>query len=84
MASLLTVMPFLLLFGIIFGNEDKDGWERFWKFASTRHPCLNHARVTIINDQQKGSIEAMSEVVSIADLLFLPSWEEHSHKCQEG
>jgi hypothetical protein len=38
---------FPVVFGIIYGNEDKDGWERFWKFASTQHPCLNHARVTI-------------------------------------
>ncbi len=42
---------FPVAFGIIFGNEDKDRWERFWKFASTQHPCLNHARVTIITDQ---------------------------------
>ena len=46
---------FHVALGIIFGNEDKDGWERFWKFASTRHPGLNHAWVTIITDQQKGS-----------------------------
>jgi hypothetical protein len=45
----------------MFGKEDKDGRKRFWKFASTRHPCLNHALVTIITDQQKGSIEAMAE-----------------------
>jgi len=61
---------FPVAFGIIFGNEDKDGWERFWKFASTRHPCLNHAWVTIITDQQKGSIEAMAEVVPKAVNFF--------------
>jgi hypothetical protein len=61
---------FPVAFGIIFGNEDKEGWERFWKFASTRHPCLNHARVTIITDQQKGSIKAMAKVLPKAVNFF--------------
>jgi hypothetical protein len=61
---------FPVAIGIIFGNEDKDGWERFWKFTSTQHPCLNHARVTIITDQQKGSIKAMAEVLPKAVNFF--------------
>ncbi len=61
---------FPVAFGIIFGNEDKERWERFWKFATSRHPCLNHARVTIITDQQKGSIEAMAEVLPKAVNFF--------------
>jgi hypothetical protein len=31
-------------FGIICCNKDKDEWDRFWKFATTRHACLNHLR----------------------------------------
>ncbi len=64
---------FPVAFGIIFGNKDKDGWKRFWKFASTRHPCLNHARVTIITDQQKGSIEAMAEVLPKVSTSSVPT-----------
>ncbi len=54
---------FPVAFGIIFGNEDKEGWNRFWRFATSQHPCLNHAWVTIITDQQKGLIEAMSDIL---------------------
>ena len=54
---------FPVAMAIIFGNEDKEGWSLFWKFASTIHPSLNHPSVTIITDQQKGSVEAMAEVI---------------------
>ncbi len=37
---------FPVAFGIIFGNEDKEGWDRFWRFATNQHPCLNHSRVS--------------------------------------
>ena len=50
-------------FGIVFGNDDKEGWELFWKFAKSNHPMLDGDKVTIITDQQKGSIEAMHEIL---------------------
>lgn len=61
---------FPVALGIIFGNEDKEGWSRFWTFAKTRHPSLNQPDVTIITDQQKGSIEAMEEVLPQAVNFF--------------
>jgi hypothetical protein len=29
---------------IIFGNGDKDGWARFWKFVKNIHPSIDHSR----------------------------------------
>ncbi len=40
-----------LAFGILFGNEDKEGWLQFWKFAKNLHPCLNDETITIITDR---------------------------------
>jgi len=40
-------------FGILFGNEDKEGWLQFWKFAKNLHPCLNNETITIITDQKR-------------------------------
>ena len=57
-------------FGIVFGNEDREGWGLFWKFAKTLHPTIDQRTVTIITDQQKGSIEAMKEVVPLAVNFF--------------
>jgi hypothetical protein len=50
-------------FGILFGNEDKEGWVQFWKFAKNLHPCLDNERITIITDQAKGLIESIREVL---------------------
>ena len=50
-------------FGIHFGNEDKDGWLQFWKFAKNLHPILDDETVTIITDQAKGLIEVVREVL---------------------
>ena len=35
----------------MFGNEDKEGWLSFWKFAKRQMPCLNTAEMTIITDR---------------------------------
>jgi hypothetical protein len=50
-------------FGILFGNEDKEGWVQFWKSAKNLHPCLDNERITIITDQAKGLIESIREVL---------------------
>jgi hypothetical protein len=60
-------------FGIVFGNEDKGGWVDFWKFAKKMHPALNTPETTIITDREKGSIEAMEEVLPLAVNFFVPS-----------
>jgi hypothetical protein len=61
---------FPVCFGILFGNEDKEGWTRFWKFATKIHPCINRPVTTVITDQQKGSIPAFAEVVPLAVNFF--------------
>jgi hypothetical protein len=60
-------------FGIVFGNEDKSGWVNFWMFAKKIHPALNTLETTIITDREKGSIEAMEEVLPLAVNFFVPS-----------
>ena len=54
---------FPVAIAIIFGNEDKDGWTRFWKFVKTIHPSIDDPRNTIITDQQKGYIPALNDVL---------------------
>jgi len=48
---------FPVAFGIVFGNEDKEGWEKFWHFTKNQHPCLDHPRITVITDQQKDPLK---------------------------
>ena len=52
-----------LSFAIMFGNEDKENWMRFWKFTVDLHPSINSPDVTIVSDQDKGSIAAVKEMV---------------------
>ena len=57
---------FPVAFGIIFGNEDKERWDYFSKFVKSCHPSINHAWVTVITNQQKGSVEALQVIVPLA------------------
>ena len=41
-------------------------------FAKTLHPTIDQRTVTIITDQQKGSIEAMKEVLPLAVNFSVP------------
>ena len=50
-------------FAIIFGNEDKEGWTKFWRFVLDLHPHLNSLEITIITDQDKGSKSAIAAVL---------------------
>ncbi len=34
---------FLIAFAILFGNEDKEGWDNLWRFALDLHPSLNQS-----------------------------------------
>ena len=54
---------FPVALAIIFGNEDRDGWTRFWKFVQRIHPTIQEPKNTIITDQQKGSIPALADVL---------------------
>jgi hypothetical protein len=65
-------------FGILFGNEDKEGWLQFWKFAKNLHHGLIDETVTIITDQARGLIKSRPQrrtVNHLLDaLLLLPHW----------
>jgi len=49
-----------LAFGIMFGNEDTGNWTKFWEFVKEIHPSVNTPTTTILADQDKGSIAAIS------------------------
>ncbi len=50
-------------FGILFGNEDKEGWFDFWEFAKSVHPSIDDTRVTIITNQAKGLTQSIADVL---------------------
>jgi hypothetical protein len=41
---------------MLFGNEDKENWIKFWKFVVSVHPTINNVKKTVITDQDKGSL----------------------------
>jgi hypothetical protein len=45
-----------LAFGIVFGNKDTGNWTKFWEFVKEIHPSVNTPTITILTDQDKGSI----------------------------
>ena len=57
---------FPIAFAIIFGNEDKEGWTKFWQYAVTLHPTINAPMITIITDQDKGSEAAVKACLPLA------------------
>jgi hypothetical protein len=60
-------------FAIMFGNENKESWGHFWRFAAKHHPSLNNPTNTLITDQDKGSIHAIKQYVPIGH-HFHCSW----------
>jgi len=52
-----------LAFGLLFGNEDTNNWTKFWRFVMKVHPSINSRSVTILTDQDKGSIAAVASEV---------------------
>jgi hypothetical protein len=57
---------FPIAFGIMFGNENKESWGEFWKFAAYHHPYLNDPKVTVITYQDKGSIHSIQTYLDAA------------------
>ncbi len=56
-----------LAFGLLFGNEDTKNWSKFWSYVKKIHPCIDSpAEVTILMDQDKGSIAAVEKEVKQA------------------
>ncbi len=48
-------------FAIIFGNENATSWMEFWRFIVQMHPLINRADITIVTDQDKGSMVGIDE-----------------------
>ncbi len=62
-----------LAFGLLFGNEDTKNWSKFWSYVKKIHPCINSPEVTILMDQDKGSIAAIEKEVNRQLNSFVPS-----------
>jgi hypothetical protein len=52
-------------FGILFGNEDKEGWIEFWDIVKCIHPSIDDTRATIITDQAKELTHLIAEVLPL-------------------
>jgi hypothetical protein len=59
-----------LLYGILFGNEDKANWTTFWTCLNQVHPHINQSNMTIMTDQDKGSIESVKLIIPNAAQFF--------------
>ena len=65
---------FPIAFAIIFGNEDKEGWTKFWNYAFlSLNPSINAPTMAIITDQDKGSEAAVKACVPLA-FYFHCAW----------
>ena len=65
-----------LAFGIVFGNKDTGNWTKFWEFVKEIHPSVNAPTITIVTDQDKGSISAISKMLPEAH-QFHCSYHRH-------
>jgi hypothetical protein len=65
-------------FGILFGNEDKEGWMDFWDYAKLVHPSIDDTRVTIITDQAKGLSQSIADVLPLTG-HFHCSYHRHQN-----
>jgi hypothetical protein len=66
-----------LTFGLLFGNEDKNNWSKFWSFVKTVHPSVDTVPKMILTDQDKGSIGAVKDIFESA-AQFMCAF----HRCQ--
>jgi hypothetical protein len=57
-------------FGILFGNEDNEGWMDFWDFAKSVHPSIDDTRVTIITHQANGLTQSIAGVLPSKDIFI--------------
>ncbi len=73
-------------FALLFGNEDKQSWTRFWNFIKKTHPTINQFNYTIFTNQVKGFLLAMEDTVPLAR-RFLCSFHCQQNiikKCGDG
>ncbi len=52
-----------IAFEILFGNEDTKNWMVFLNFVRKVHPRINCPQVTLMTDQDKGSIKSVQECI---------------------
>jgi hypothetical protein len=52
-------------FALLFGNEDMQSWTQFWNFIKKKHATINQSEYSIIINQDKGSLSAMEENISL-------------------
>jgi hypothetical protein len=64
-------------YGILFGNKDIKNWTLFCNFMAGEHPTINQPQVTILTDQDKGSINAIENCISQAHNFHCAF-----HRCQ--
>ena len=57
-------------FAKIFGNENCASWKEFWGFIHPTHPTMNRPDVTIVTDQDNGSMGAIAEVMTECGHVF--------------
>jgi len=65
-------------FALIFGNQNDASWKEFWHFIARTHSSMNRGVITLItNDQDKGNMDAIKEVMpSVCHFFCL--W----HRCK--
>ena len=68
-----------LAFGIMFGNEDTGNWTKFWEFVKEIHPSVNAPTTTILTDQDKGSIAAISATLPEAHQFHCSTYVSVRH-----
>ena len=76
---------FPIAFGVIFGNECKEGWITFFECLKRIHPALNVSQNTIISDQDKGLKESIKSVMDEVGHFFC-MWhrEQNIYKVCKG
>jgi hypothetical protein len=67
-----------LAFGLLFGNEDKANWSKFWAFVKRTHPSIDALPKTILTDQDKGSIAAVEDIFKQA-AQFMCAFHRHQN-----
>jgi hypothetical protein len=50
---------------MLFGNNDKDNWTNFWKFIKKTHPIVDQPKKPFLIDQDKGSLLAITDIISL-------------------
>jgi len=53
-------------FGTVFRNENGNSWGAFWEFVKKLHPTIDMGDVTVITDQDKGQMNAISDWIPLA------------------